>query len=316
MHTEDQQRLNDYLQQCLNSAGDPISANLRQFLHGGGKQLRPTLIVLAARLLGDTADAERLLPLQAAMELLHSATLIHDDIIDNSRLRRGRPSLHVTAGVPAAILHGDYLLALALSLVEQYQQPQLLQPLAGCLREMCLAEFLQLDGAFSLEKQTLRHYFRRIRRKTASLFAACCQMGAIMGGADAEQYAALSAYGENLGMAFQITDDILDFAPSPQFGKPQGQDLQQGVFTLPLLYAIKSGDAAGRIAAVAVKEQKSAADTAFLLQAVNDSGGIAAARKIAAAYSKKAAKNLAAFSDCEAKNTLLSLAEELRARQM
>lgn len=220
---------------------DPLLIETLEYaLLGGGKRVRPMLVGLGSRLCG--VDNESLRLLGAAFEYLHVATLVHDDVIDEARERRGRESLVSAYGMTAAILTGDWLHARSMHLVAQTAGPQGLEVFCRATAGMVDGEYLQLrfmNNADITEKQ----YFSVITRKTAQLIESACEVAAIFAGATPEQTSALAAYGLKLGLAFQIVDDLLDYlGDAASTGKKIGQDFIEGKTTLPLIRALRDGD--------------------------------------------------------------------------
>jgi len=209
-------------------------------LFNGGKRIRPLLVVLSARLCGNSKeDAYRL---GCAFEYLHAATLFHDDIIDNSAIRRGKQSVFKKFGTVAAILAGDFLHAFAMEIVGKYCSSDGLRIFCNATRGMVDGEFMQLKNA---DKHNLseRDYHDAIMGKTGLLIAAACEVGAIYGGGDTNSIAALREYGVNLGCAFQIIDDLLDYQGDPAItGKALGNDFFEGKMTLPLILTINDAE--------------------------------------------------------------------------
>lgn len=211
-------------------------------LKAGGKRMRPLLTVLCARLFGWHDDD--IYRLAISMELLHAATLLHDDVLDNAESRRGAPCAHAVFGSARAILAGDAMLALGNSIVASYGMPALCGCYAGATALTAAGEIMEMDA---LGRPDLDHasYIAIARGKTGQLIAHACELGAIRAGAGSEQRLMCARFGENLGIAFQIVDDALDFAPTAQTGKPMGGDLRERKLTPPLrLYrASLSGEA-------------------------------------------------------------------------
>ncbi len=206
---------------------------LGHVLKGGGKRLRPTIALLAGQF-GDY-EPDRLVPLAASIELLHAATLVHDDVIDASETRRGRPTTNARHHNAAAVMLGDYMFAHAADLVCRTECLDVVKLFSRTLMAMASGELTQDMSAYEYGQNTMS-YFHRIAGKTASLFATSAEGGALLAGAPREHVAALRSYGENAGMAFQIVDDILDFTgDEAEMGKPVGSDLMQGTLTLPSL---------------------------------------------------------------------------------
>jgi geranylgeranyl pyrophosphate synthase len=210
---------------------------MNHVLEAGGKRIRPALALLAGKL--GSYDLDHLVPLAASIELLHTATLVHDDVIDNAPTRRGRTTANALAGNAATVMVGDYMFAHAAELVARTGNIDVIRLFADTLMEMATGELHQDMSAYAYGEGT-RDYFNRIAGKTASLFATAAKGGAMVAGAPDEQVEALRAYGESLGMAFQIVDDILDFSgDADEMGKPAGSDLMQGTLTLPSLILIE-----------------------------------------------------------------------------
>ena len=211
----------------------PMAEMMSLALGGGGKRLRPALALLAGKF--GQYDVGLLVPLAASIELLHTATLVHDDVIDNAATRRGRPTVNSVFRNTTTIMLGDYMFAHAADFVARTGNIRVIRLFAQTLKAITWGEIGQDMAAFD-SRQTVDHYLQRISGKTASLFAAACEGGAAVTGAAEDRVQALRAYGHNLGMAFQIVDDILDFmGDEDEMGKPVGSDLMQGTLTLPSL---------------------------------------------------------------------------------
>lgn len=201
----------------------------------GGKRLRPALVLLSGSL--GTYDLARLEPAGMAVELLHAATLVHDDVIDRADTRRGRPTVAATEGSEAAIVIGDHAFAKAYREASRTGDPMVVAELAEAVMRICAGELEQQAARWRWHPgPTLEAYRRRIEGKTAVLLAAACRVGARLGGLDGEAIAALGGYGIALGLAFQIADDVLDYVGTEaELGKPVGHDLVEGMMTLPLM---------------------------------------------------------------------------------
>ncbi|HKW06471.1 MAG TPA: secondary thiamine-phosphate synthase enzyme YjbQ [Candidatus Dormibacteraeota bacterium] len=217
---------------------DPVAAPMRRLVEAGGKRLRPRLVQLTAAL-GPRNDPLRAAALAAAVELLHNATLIHDDYVDESSHRRGRPTVAAAEGPERAIAVGDYYFAKATRLVAEMGNPAVTAAIAEALEAICASQIddVALRGSYPGDRES---YLRVIRGKTASLFAAACASGALLSDASPEVVAAVRRFGDLLGTAFQMADDMIDFSPSS--GKPLGLDIRQRVLSLPLIYAAEDRD--------------------------------------------------------------------------
>ena len=212
---------------------DPVALPMRRLMEAGGKRLRPKLVQLTSQI-GPRHDPLRATSLAAAVELLHNATLIHDDYVDESTHRRGRPTVAAAEGAERAIAVGDYYFAKATRLIAEIGNSGVTTTMAEALEAICASQIddVALRGAFPGDHDS---YLRVVRGKTAALFAAACASGALLSGAPPEVVGALKRYGDRLGVAFQMADDMVDFSPSS--GKPVGLDIRQRVLSLPLIYA-------------------------------------------------------------------------------
>jgi geranylgeranyl pyrophosphate synthase len=226
------------LREAANVDFAPLARILGPLLQSGGKRLRPALVLLASRFYD--CDLDTTIAVATAVEALHTATLVHDDLIDNSLLRRGSPTLNRTWKSDVVVLVGDYLFGLAAQLASQSRNPDLAELFARTVSVICEGELHNmLDG----RRWTITRdeYYRKIYAKTASLFATCCESGALLGGGSERERRLLREYGRTMGMAFQITDDVLDFIGSEEtLGKPVGSDLRQGTITLPVICYMES----------------------------------------------------------------------------
>ncbi|MBD5552716.1 MAG: polyprenyl synthetase family protein [Desulfovibrio sp.] len=274
----------------------------------GGKRLRPFLVVMFARLMGN-GDAA-VYPLAASMELLHAATLLHDDILDNAQARRGQPAAHTLFGIPATILAGDALLACGNAVVASYRKPALCQAYSEATMRTAAGEIAEM-AAVGRPDLALADYLAIAQGKTGCLIAQSCAMGAIFAGAPDAEAELAATFGANLGAAFQIVDDALDFAPFAQTGKPSGSDLREGKPTPPIMFYRRD------------LPDKAAFDSRFgrFSQAEADavSAAIApyAAESLALAdqFLDQARAALTAFPDCEEKQILAEMTDYIRNRR-
>jgi geranylgeranyl pyrophosphate synthase len=217
---------------------EQLRTALDYLLGSGGKRLRPALVLLSSKFY--PADAEKVVSLAAAVETLHTATLVHDDLIDNAFLRRGNPTLNALWNSAATVLTGDYLFARAAAFAAETECVRVVSIFAQTLMTICSGELNQIFGS-DREQPTREYYYQRIYSKTASLFAASTETGAILSGASEPEVQALRDYGYHLGMAFQIVDDVLDFTGDEgELGKPIGSDMRQGIITLPTIHFLEA----------------------------------------------------------------------------
>jgi len=224
------------IQESIQSRAELIPRISNHLIQGGGKRIRPTLLIASARACG--YRGKRILSLGAAVELLHSATLLHDDVVDCSQNRRGRPAAHTVFCNSASILVGDFILAKGVSLIVDNRSIEILKPLAGVIVRLAEGEALQLARRGSIPQES--EYLTIITSKTALLFSATCKVGAMVARAPQPAIRALDNFGLNFGIAFQLIDDCLDYLPGPGgAGKDWGRDLNEGKVTLPLLQALR-----------------------------------------------------------------------------
>jgi octaprenyl-diphosphate synthase len=275
----------------------------------GGKRLRPLLTVGAARLAGGRGDAA--LRLAAAVEFIHTATLLHDDVVDSSQLRRGKVAAHLIWGAPSSVLVGDFLFARAFELMVESGSLQALEILARASRVIAEGEVLQLTRAHDL-KLSQAIYLEIIGAKTAELFAAAAEAGAVSAGADPRRAEALRSYGQSLGLAFQLTDDALDYSGSSEtLGKNAGDDFREGKATLPLILAIARTGAreAEFWERVIGRKEQTEADFRRARELVVGTGALDATLDLAADYADAAKQALSLFPVGEWREALDSLAD-------
>ena len=289
---------------------------VQYLLRRKGKQIRPTLVLLSAQLVGGVT--ERSYRAAALIELLHTATLVHDDVIDEADTRRGVASINALWKNKVGVLLGDYLLSRGLLLALEDGDYDLLHITSDAVRRMAEGELLQLETARKLD-MTEERYFQIIGDKTGSLIASCLAAGAASAGADDETVARAKAIGETIGLAFQIRDDLFDYdaAGAASVGKPVGLDLQDRKMTLPLILALEGASDADRkrIRRIVRKRKKSRAQTSEVIRFVETSGGLAAARARMESLSADAAEAIRAFPPSPARDALVGLCAFVVARK-
>ena len=304
------ERVERLLHEMLTKAEEPLSSMLSHSL-GGGKQLRPALVILIGQMLQEDrqipAPAAPFYSLAAAVEMLHIATLIHDDLVDEALLRRGHKTLHTIWPAGATVLAGDYLLGRATSLIAELEHPRILKGFGETLCTLCAGEIRRMvvaEGEHGRED-----YYRSIEAKTASLFAASTEMAGILAGAEEPQIAALRRFGREFGMAFQIVDDVLDFVgDEAQLGKPAGSDFRQGLITLPILCYLERAEDDGPVR-VALSGQRDEEHVRAAIEAIRSSGAIEASLAEARVHARRSQEALTTLPDNAARHTLCSLAE-------
>jgi octaprenyl-diphosphate synthase len=307
-------RINAYLEQqteLLDPLVRPVAAHV---LSAGGKRLRPLLTILTARGLGHEMDD--LLPLACSMELLHSATLLHDDILDGADLRRGRPASHIVFGKTETILAGDVLLALANKLVAEYGVPGLTVVLAEAVMRTASGEVREI-AATRKASLSLDEYMDIITGKTAFLFQGACRCGAIIADADKQTADAVARFGLHLGIAFQLSDDALDYtSPESVSGKPVGGDLREGKITMPLIHYMNNltPDEQEIIAPALENGSLDEESVEKILTAVESEGYAEMTRKKSMEYTESAKHALSTFPNGLEKDILLQIAEYVPSR--
>ena len=275
----------------------------------GGKRLRPILLLLAARLAGYRGP--RSVRLACVVELLHTATLIHDDVVDQAPLRRGQPSANAQWGDDASVLVGDHLYSKSFAALVRDNDRAVMETLARSTVSMTEAEVFQLELKRS-GVTTEADYLRIITQKTASFISACCRIGALLGGLPAEQVDALTRYGLDIGVAFQISDDSLDFvANQDRLGKAIGADLREGKRTLPLIIMLERAtpDEAARWKGLLKRPALDAEEVDEIRRYVVDHEGVEYALVRAHEYARSAKADLAAFAPSEERDTLALIAD-------
>jgi octaprenyl-diphosphate synthase len=299
---------NYFFKDQLTSEKRILDYALRFILSQKGKKIRPLLVLLSAKLCGDiTARGYRGASL---VELLHTATLVHDDVVDEAEKRRGLPSLNKIWGNKISVLVGDFLLSKGLMIAVENNDFDLLKTITNTVKRMSEGELLQIYKAkkLDIDEET---YFKIISDKTASLLSTCCEIGARSSTEDLIKIEALKFYGEYLGIAFQIKDDILDYVGKTKiFGKVQGGDIKEKKLTLPIIYALANCDLKKQKEIIKkIKKDKKPEYISEIISFVKGSGGIEYSQKIAEEYSKKAKNSLNIFEGSESKTSLINLVD-------
>ena len=284
--------------------------SIGQYLQtGGGKRLRPILLLLASKLFGPTTESA--IRLAAVVEILHTATLIHDDVIDFAKTRRGRPSINVVWGNHTSVLAGDWLYMQAFQIALRERNFHVLDVLIGLTQDMVEGELLQLEriGRIDISEAD---YMELVDRKTASLFNVCARLGTVVGGGDEAAENRIGEFGWNLGIAFQLVDDVLDFTSREKIlGKPVGNDLREGKITLPLIYSLKnaSPDERAMIQTVLTDGNYDQVPFVNILQMLHRHQGIERALERAQSFTDKARAVLADFPESACQRALLAVTE-------
>jgi geranylgeranyl pyrophosphate synthase len=298
------ERVERLLHEKLGGFEEPISSRLRHSVDGG-KRLRPALVILTGQMFA--SSIEPFYSLAAAVDMLHTATLIHDDLLDETPLRRGRETLHTVWPTGATVLAGDYLLGRAIALVAELEHPRIFKVFGETLCTLCAGEMRRM--VVTKGEHSHEDYYRSIEAKTASLFAASAEMAGVLAGAGEPQIAALRRFGLNLGRAFQIVDDMLDFVgDEARLGKPAGSDLRQGLITLPVLHYLETAEDDSSVHAM-LSGQRNEELVRAAIEAVRSSGAIEASLAEARAYVRRSQEALATLPDNASRHTLCFLAE-------
>lgn len=304
------------LKENLNPYLDLVSEVAGHIIFSGGKRLRPLLMVLCARICGYIGNYDKIF--SSALEYLHAATLLHDDLVDGAEMRRGKPVAHLKWGNPTTVLVGDFLLARAMSIAAGTEKLKVIQILAGLTESMSQGEVHQLmrKGDVDLAES---EYLEVIRRKTAMLFEAACRTSAVLADAAPQDESALAAYGYHLGIAFQMADDLLDYTTdSAVLGKEVGADLKEGKMTLPVIHALSNADPSDRqrMVQIITDDHFSTDDFNYLIDLLEKYDGIRYTRHAAAGHIVEAKKNLAHFEPSATRDILIDIADYALARKV
>ncbi len=313
-HSAELERLNERIASQLEGSNTLMDKIVMSLLRTKGKQIRPLMVFLCAGLFG--CDNEKALASAVAVELLHNASLIHDDVVDNSPTRRGRPTINAVWDNHIAVLVGDYFTSSAMQQAISTGDIRIVDVLCNLGRSLSLGE---IDQIYNAREHTLteENYYRIIDYKTASLFVASAEMGCLAAGIDDERLKALSEYALLFGRCFQIRDDIFDYYPSELVGKPTGNDLREGKISLPLLHVLGKTELPGcaEIKALLDTDELSEEDIARIQAFARDNGGISYASQVMENLRVKAYECLSIFPDSANRRELEALIDFTIARQ-
>ena len=305
----------DELARRSDTAFPAVSEIAAYLLGGGGKRLRPALLLLSANYAGRKDRSA--IRLAAVVELLHSATLIHDDVIDSAGTRRGRPSANARWGNHRSVLTGDWLYMQSFQMALEERNFHILDILIDLTQKMVEGELIQLEKIGRIDV-TEEDALRLATYKTACLFSGCARLGAVLGRLEDEEEQALAEYGRNAGLAFQLVDDLLDFtASAQQLGKPVLSDLKEGKVTLPLIYAMENGHREARelVARVLAEKEFDSVRPETIVSLVHDSGALDRARCLAQDYARRAKACLNGHRDSEYARALATLPDFILERE-
>ncbi len=306
-HKKDFQRIEQELEKALESRVQVINEMGGHTLLGPGKRLRPLLFILCSRLYG--YFSEDLYRLSIVFEYIHTASLLHDDVLDNADVRRKKPSANRLWGNHAAVLEGDFLYSKAFSIAVEYGNIPFLKKLTGTTTTMAEGQVLELihTGDYRLGEET---YFQIIKAKTAVLISAACACGAIVAGASEKDIKLAEEFGMNMGLAFQLVDDLLDYTSSEEtLGKPVGKDIREGKVTLPLIYTLQSVEEGKRrrIEEIFKSREQLEAASSEVIEIVKANGALSRVKQEAEEYVSRAASYLYVLPDSESKSALLEM---------
>lgn len=309
----DLENFNVALRNSLSTDNALLKGVIDYYLQAKGKQIRPMLVILSSRLFGEINDTT--ISAAVAIELLHNATLIHDDVVDSSPLRRGRKTVNNIWDNRVAVLVGDFFVSTALQSAIKSNNLNTISLIAALGKELATGEIDQIETA---DEHILdeKRYFNVIKQKTASLFSSCMLMGGYSNGATDEQLNAIEEYGNKLGLCFQIKDDIFDYFTDDSVGKPTGSDLKEGKVSLPLLYAIQSNTDERNIQMrnLLMRGNLTDEEISILIEYAKEKGGIEYAEEMMLKLKSEAEDALSIFPDSKIKDVLIELLDYIIAR--
>lgn len=304
--------MNQIITDTLATDNDLMNTVVTSYLKKKGKQIRPIMVMLSAKMFGQISD--KVLYAAAALEMLHNASLIHDDVVDETSLRRGAPTINATWGNHLAVLVGDYFVSNALAAGIHTGHISIIAALSALGKELSLGE---IDQICNVRQHDFKEesYLSMIRKKTASLFRNCVKMGAEAVGAEPSMFLPMVEYAETLGLCFQIKDDIFDYYTDPAIGKPTGNDLREGKVTLPLLYALRTApEKESARMKVMLAGPLSNEQIATLIDFAKENGGIDYAYDRMRSMQDSSEKIIAAYPDSEWKQSFRDIFEFIISR--
>src|SRR5437016_7105348 len=301
----DLRSVDEVIRERLKSAVPLVDRVAEHIVSGGGKRLRPLLVVLAGRACGHEGRSH--IEAAAFIEFIHTATLLHDDVVDGSSLRRGRHTANEVFGNPASVLVGDFVYARAFQMMASLRSQPVMEIMADATNVIAEGEVLQLMNAHDPDT-TEQRYLEVIYRKTAKLFEAGAEVAAVLADNPAEIRKALASYGRHLGTAYQLVDDVLDYRSNPtERGKNLGDDLAEGKPTLPLIHALRHGNESQRVAICLAIERGGLAQLEPVIAAIESTGGLEYTARLARSEAERALKALDALPDSPYRTGLAAL---------
>lgn len=296
----------------------PLAYEISSYILGsGGKRFRPAVVLLSSGACGLTNGRERLMS-SVSLELIHTASLLHDDVVDEASIRRGKTASNVIWGSKPSVLVGDFMLARALSLIASCGSPDIIKVITDASAKLAEGQVYEVMVANNMTEVSEEICFDIIENKTASLIEGCAKVGAILAKVDRESIKAMGEYGLNLGIAFQLLDDALDYSgDQEEFGKQIGQDLKEGKMTLPLVYALReaSGKEKRRVVEILERDGASQEDSDFIMNLIERHNGVSHTKKMASEFADKAKYSIGSFPQNEYKKALDLLADYVLERR-
>jgi geranylgeranyl pyrophosphate synthase len=310
---DDIKSVEDILSSDLLAAVRTVDQVSREIVQAGGKRLRASLVILSANSVVGEFDRERLLRIAACMEIAHMATLMHDDVVDEADSRRGRTTANVRWGNQVSVLSGDYMVAKVFSILAQDGDPEVMRALSDATVSMTEGELRQLESLNDIRAQ-IAQYPSLIKDKTAMFMSACCKLGGVIAKSDGRTRESLAEFGMEFGMAFQITDDLLDLIGDPaQTGKPIGGDIREGKITMPVIFALDKANPseAAEVERILYSGAPTTSEIDFVRELAERTGAIEQTRGSAAQFIRKATDALSGLSASDARDCLAELAERI-----
>jgi octaprenyl-diphosphate synthase len=312
---EDLDKLENSIEELLTTKVTFIKDVVHHIIKSGGKRIRPILVILSSKLCGYEKDGH--LPYAAIVEFIHTATLLHDDVVDNAETRRGSATANTVWGNEASVLVGDFLFSKSFDLMVNGRNEDILSVMSKATTDLAEGEILELlktSDAHTMEEE----YFEVIACKTAVLLSAACEIGALLGKVDAEKRQALKDFGFHIGMAFQLTDDLLDYTSSDStLGKDAGRDLREGKVTLPLIHALKEADPEEKeiVEAALTKKRVTQKDFQTIKKIIEKYQGLEHTARVSKSHIEDAKRLLAVFPESVYRKALLDLASYIIDRE-
>lgn len=310
---KDIQRVEKKIKSVTNAESSMIQSASNHLLSAGGKRIRPIFVLLSSRFGSDNQD--KIIDVAVALELIHMASLVHDDVIDHATVRRGKPTVNKQWDNGTAVFTGDYIFARTLELLKPFKNHRLHSVLSNTIHQLCIGEIEQIRDKYRLGQNQFT-YFKRIKRKTALLIESSTQMGAIASGTDPHTEQLLKEYGYYIGMSYQIMDDILDFTSTEkELGKPVGSDLLNGHITLPTLIAMNEDIEIYNEIEAFFNNHSESNEIQHTIKKIKQSNAIEHAYEVSQVYLRKAEKALKQLPDVEPKHYLEEVAQYLGKRR-